>query len=123
MAVKRLLLLHNNVLSPHVTSKSKGLNDIFRDIRTLTYQICRIEEKINRPAKFHNLICKLSSEVRGILKILWKTGEIAHYLLFSTIFCYLLLDSHVNSGNRISFRDKQLFEITEVEITRVDCSL
>ena len=28
-----------------VISKSKGLSEILRDIRTLTYQICRTEEK------------------------------------------------------------------------------
>ena len=40
----------------------------------------------------------------------------------STIFCYLYLDFHVKTGTRISLRDKRLFEISEVEITRVDCS-
>ena len=57
-----------------------------------------------------------------MLKILWKTGEIApegnlSSLLLSTIFCYLMLDSYV----RFSLRDKPLFEITDVEITNVDC--
>ena len=32
--------------------------------------------------------------------------------LFSTIFCYLLLDIHVKTGTRFSFRDKRLFEIS-----------
>ena len=45
------------------------------------------------------------------------------FLLFSTIFCYLLLDSHVKIGTIFSHRDNRLFEISEVEITRVDCSL
>ena len=54
---------------------------------------------------------------------MWKRGEIApeeQFLLLSTIFYYHMLDFYVN---RIIFslRDKQLFEITEVEITRVDC--
>ena len=40
----------------------------------------------------------------------------------STIFCYLKLDFYVKKGIRFSLRDKRLFEITEVEITRVDCS-
>ena len=40
------------------------------------------------------------------------------------IFCYLVLDFHVKkTGTRYSLRDKQLFEISEVEITRVDCIL
>ena len=55
---------------------------------------------------------------------MWKRGEIApeeQFLLFSTIFCYLFLDFHVKTGTRISLRYKRLFEIREVEITRVDC--
>ena len=61
-----------------------------------------------------------------MLKILWKRGEIAppdeQFLLLSIIFCYLMLDFYVKTGIRFSLRDKRLFEITEVEITRVDCS-
>ena len=60
-----------------------------------------------------------------MLKILWERGEIApeeQFLLVSTIFCYLMLDCYVKTGIRISLRDKRLFEITEVEITRVDCN-
>ena len=59
-----------------------------------------------------------------MLKILWKMEEIApgeQFLPLSTIFCYLLLDFYVKTGIRFSLRDKRLFEITEVEITRVDC--
>ena len=51
-------------------------------------------------------------------------GEIApqeQFLLFPTIFCNLILDFCVKTGTRFSLRDKRLFEITEVEITRVDC--
>ena len=43
------------------------------------------------------------------------------FLLFSTIFCYLLLDFSVKTGTRFSLRDKQLFEISEVQIARVHC--
>ena len=53
-----------------------------------------------------------------MLKILWKREEIP---LSSTIFCYLILDFYVKRRIRFSLRDKRLFEITEVEITRVDC--
>ena len=59
-----------------------------------------------------------------MLKILWKRGKIApkeQFLPLSTIFYYLMLDFYVKTGIRFSFRDKRLFEITEVEITRVDC--
>ena len=51
-------------------------------------------------------------------------GEIAPEEQFhplSTIFYYLMLNFYVKTGIRFSFRDKRLFEITEVEITRVDC--
>ena len=59
-----------------------------------------------------------------MLKILWKRGKIApeeQFLPLSTIFYYLMLDFYVKTGIRFSLRDKRLFEITEVEITRVDC--
>ena len=58
------------------------------------------------------------------MKILWKRGEIApkeQFLLFSIIFCCLLVDLCVKTGTRFSLRDKRLFEISEFEITRVDC--
>ena len=41
----------------------------------------------------------------------------------SLIFCYHSLDVHVKTGTRFSFQDKRLFEMREVEITRVDCTL
>ena len=59
-----------------------------------------------------------------MLKILWKRGEIApeeQFFRLSAIFCYLMLDFYVKRGIRFSLRDKRLFEITEVEIMRVDC--
>ena len=43
------------------------------------------------------------------------------FLPLSTEFCYLMLDFYVKTGIRFSLRDKRLFEITEVEIMRVDC--
>ena len=59
-----------------------------------------------------------------MLKILWKREEISpeeQFLLFSTIFYNLILDFCVVTRARFFLRDKLLFEITEVEITRVDC--
>ena len=53
-------------------------------------------------------------------------GEIApeeQFLPLSTIFYYLMLDFYVKTGIRLSLRDKRLFEITEVEITRVNCRI
>ena len=44
-------------------------------------------------------------------------GAISH--LFHNIF-YMLLDFHVKAGTRFSLRDKRLFEISEVEIARVN---
>ena len=58
------------------------------------------------------------------MKILCKRAEIAHYdlfLLFSTVFCYMLLDFNVKIGTKFSLRDKRLFEMSEVEIMRVVC--
>ena len=54
-------------------SNSKGLFEIIRDIRTSTYQIYRIEEKIIEQPHLTNIyvIGLLKLETR-ILKILWK---------------------------------------------------
>ena len=62
-------------------------------------------------------ICNLSSDVRDILKILWKRAE------FPLFVSYQLLDFHVKTRTRFSLWDKPLFEISEVEITRVRCNL
>ena len=68
-----------NLQSTLVISNSNGLYEILRDIHTSTYQICRIEEeeKIIRTTTFNKYICNWTLEVRNILKILWKRGEIA----------------------------------------------
>ena len=65
------------IQSTLVVSNSKGQSEILRDIRTSTYQICRIEEKLIRLTTFNKYMCNLTPEVRDILKILWKRGEIA----------------------------------------------
>ena len=82
--------LHEQIQSTLIISNSKRLSEILRDIRTSTYQICRIEEKIIRTTTFNKYICIWTHEVRGIFKILWKRGEIP----FQKIF-YMLLDFHV----------------------------
>ena len=110
-----------HIQSTLFVSKSKGLSEILRDTRTSTYQICRIEEKINRTTTFHKWICNLIPGYRDILEIVWKREEIG---LISPLYhniCYLLLDCHVKTGTRFSLRDKRLFEVREVTITRVDC--
>ena len=40
--------------------------------------------------------------------------------MLKILFCYLMLDFYVKTRIRFSLRDKRLFEIIEVEITRVD---
>ena len=45
------------------------------------------------------------------------------FLLLSTTFSYLMLNFYVRTRIRFSLQDRQLFEITKVEITRVDCNL
>ena len=70
-------ILIKNIQSTLVISNSKGLSEILRDIRSSTYQVCRIEEKIILITTFNKMIGNWTYEVRDILKILWKRGEIA----------------------------------------------
>ena len=53
ISVPLSVYLKCQILSTVVISKSKGLCAILRDVRTSTYQICRIEETINRTTTFH----------------------------------------------------------------------
>ena len=82
-----------SIQSTPVVSKSKGLSKIFRDIRTSTYQILKIEEKEFKQLHLTNLYVIGLLKLRDISKILWKRGEIApeeQFLLFSTIFFLLV---------------------------------
>ena len=113
-----------HVQSTHVISKSKGPAETLRDIRTSTYQTCRIEENTKRTTKFHTWTCNLTPLIRNVW---WKyCGKGENLLLRSNFspypqyFITWCLIS-VKTGIRFSLRDKRLFEITEVEITRVDC--
>ena len=65
------------IQSTLVISNSKGPSEILQDIRTSTYQICRIEEKIIPTTTFNKYICNWTLEIRDILKILWQRGEIS----------------------------------------------
>ena len=74
-----------------IISKSKGLSEILRDIRTSTYQICRIKKKkLEQPHFTNKYVIWLLK-----LEIYWKyCGKEEKLLLrsnflFSTIFCYL----------------------------------
>ena len=81
------------IQSTLVISNPNGLSEILRDIRTSTYQICRTEEKLIRLTTFNKYMCNWTLEVRDILKILWKRGEIApeeQFLLFPTTFLHVV---------------------------------
>ena len=52
-----------------IISKSKGPAKTLRDIRTSTYQMCRIEENTKRTTKFHKWTCNLTPLIRTIY---WK---------------------------------------------------
>ena len=56
--------------STHIISHSKGLYKLLQDIRTSTYQICRLEDKINRTTAFNKCICNWTLGGRDMLKIL-----------------------------------------------------
>ena len=85
------------VQSTLVILNSKGLSEILRDIRTSTYQICRVQENIIRLTIFNKYIWI------GLLKleIYWKyCGKEGKLLLRSICssfpqYFYLLLDFHV----------------------------
>ena len=64
----------------------------------LTYQICRIGEMVNGTTRFHKWICNLTFDCRNILK---NIMEKRRFLLFSTIFWYLLLDFHIENRDQI----------------------
>ena len=61
-------------------------------------RFAELRKKLIRLTTFNKYMCNWTLEVRDKLKILWKRGEIApeeQFLLFSTIFFYMLLDLHV----------------------------
>ena len=49
------LLFSNQIQSTLVISNSKGLYETVRDIRTSTYQICRLRKTINRTTTFNRM--------------------------------------------------------------------
>ena len=87
------ILIGDRLQSTLVISNSKGLSEILRDIRTSTYQICRTEEKLIRLTTFNKYMCNWTLEVRDILKILRKRGEISplsHNILVPDVRCSYL---------------------------------
>ena len=57
--VQHLFVFHFSVQATLVISNSKGPSETLRDIRTSTYQIFRIEEKIIRTTTFNKYIIML----------------------------------------------------------------
>ena len=48
------------IQSTLVISKLRGPSETLRDIRTSTYQMCKLEENTNRTTKFHKRTCNLT---------------------------------------------------------------
>ena len=85
------------IQSTLVILNSKGLSEILRDIRTSTYQICRIEEKLIRLTTFNKYMCNWTLEFRYIESIVEKRRNFslgAISPVFRNIF-YMLLDFRV----------------------------
>ena len=76
------------IQSTLVISNSKELSEIFRDIRTSTYQICRIEEKLIRLTTLNKYIYII--EVRDILKYCEKEEKLLLRSNFSSFPQYVL---------------------------------
>ena len=72
----------SHIQSTLVISNFEGLSEILRDIRTSTYQICRIEEKIILTTTFNKYICNWTLEVRDIMQNIVEKRRNC----FSTIF-------------------------------------
>ena len=83
-------LLSNNIQSTLAISKSKGPSELLRDIRTLTYQICRVEE-IEQPNFTNKYIIrplKLETYSENIVKKR-KIAPQEQILLLSIIFFFI----------------------------------
>ena len=62
--IRQHCMIHLQLQSTLVISKSKGPFETLPDIRTSTYQICRIEENTKRTTKFHKWTCNLTPLLR-----------------------------------------------------------
>ena len=56
----------------------------FQDIRTSTYKICRLEEKIIRTTTFNKYICNWTLGIRDILKI-GAISPLFHNISFAVV--------------------------------------
>ena len=92
---------------------------VLRHIRFVVLREKQFEQP-NFTNDYVNLLLLLEIYIENIVKKGRNCSQ-EQFLLFSTIFCNLILDFCIKTRTRFSLRDKRLFEITEVEITRVDC--
>ena len=90
------------------------------DISDLYYLREKQFEQPNFTNDYVNLLLLLEIYIENIVEKGRNCSQ-EPFLLFSTIFCNLILDFCIKTRTRFSLRDKRLFEITEVEITRADC--
>ena len=65
----------DKIQSTLIILRSKRPSEILWDIRTLTYPICKTEDKINQTTTFNSWICNFTPEFKDIWKILSKRGE------------------------------------------------
>ena len=101
-----VIYVFEKIQSTLVISNSKGLSEILRDIRTSTYLICRIEEKIIRTTTLNKYMCNWTLEVRYIENIVGKrrNGSFgAIFPLFHNIFLPVIRFSYL-AGTRFSLR-------------------
>ena len=80
--ILKVNLVWKNYSQLSLSRSPMGLSEVLRGIRTSTYQIGRIEEKLNRTTTFQNWICKLTSE----MEIYWKYWGKEKRLLFRSNF-------------------------------------
>ena len=106
---------HNKTIQSNISVQGTLLT--YFEISVLRHiGFAELSKKITRTTTYHKWIFP---EDRDILKIMWKRGEIAP--LFHNILLPIF-DFHVKTGTRFSLRDKRLFQISEVEIMRVNCN-
>ena len=71
--------LWNSLQSTLVISNSKGLYEILLDIRTSTYQICIIDEKLIRTTTFNKYIYNWTLDVLLVVKYMFRHGPDFHF--------------------------------------------
>ena len=90
---------------------------VLRHIRFVLLREKQFEQP-NFTNDYVNLLLLLEIYIENIMKKGRNCSQ-EQFLLFSTICCNLILDFCSKTRTRFSLRDKRLFEITEVELTRI----